>query len=127
MAVPLVGFNSFATAAPLVDKSVLVSEQYIAIAILRLLELERSVVEGAGASGLASLLQGLLPDLKGKKVVIPLCGANIDISTLGRVVERALAADGRLIKLCVTISDRPGGLAEFCHLISSMGASIKDI
>ncbi len=104
-----------------------VSESFIAIAILRLLELERAVVEGAGATGLACVLQGLLPELKGKKVVIPLCGGNIDTSILGRVVERALVADGRLMKLWVTISDRPGSLAEFCRLISTAGASIKDI
>jgi threonine dehydratase len=49
-------------------------------------------------------LQGLLPELKGKKVVIPICGGNIDTSILGRVLERALVADSRLIKLWVTIS-----------------------
>ena len=48
-------------------------------------------------------------------------------TVLGRVLERALVADGRLIKLWVTISDRPGSLAEFCKLISSYGASIKDM
>ena len=127
LAVPLIGFNSFATAAPYVDKTVLVSEQYIAIAILKLLELEKAVVEGAGACGLACVLQGLLPELKGKKVVIPVCGANIDTSILGRVLERALVAEGRLLKLWVTISDRPGSLADFCRLCSNLGASIKDI
>jgi threonine dehydratase len=127
LAVPMIGFNSFATASPLVDKTVCVSEEFIAIAILRLLELEKAVVEGAGACGLACVLAGLLPELKGKKVVIPVCGANIDTSILGRVLERALVADGRLIKLWVTISDRMGSLAEFCRLCSLMGASIKDI
>ncbi len=58
LAVSMVGVNSFATAAPLVDKSVTVLEEYIAIAILRLLELEKAVVEGAGATGLAACLQG---------------------------------------------------------------------
>ena len=56
------------------------SEEYIAIAILRLLELEKAVVEGAGATGFAAVLQGLLPELKGKKVVIPVCGGNIDVN-----------------------------------------------
>jgi threonine dehydratase len=68
-----------------------------------------------------------VPELKGKKVVIPLCGGNIDTSILGRVVERALVADGRLIKLWVTISDRRGSLAEFCKIAASANASIKDI
>ncbi|CAF0704517.1 unnamed protein product [Brachionus calyciflorus] len=127
LAVPVVGVNSFASAHKLVDKCVCVQEEFIAIAILRLLELEKAVVEGAGACGFAAILQGLLPELKGKRVVIPLCGGNIDTSILGRVLERALVADGRLIKIWVTISDRPGSLAEFCKLISSQGASIKDI
>ncbi|CAF0848659.1 unnamed protein product [Brachionus calyciflorus] len=127
LAVPLVGVNSYASAHKLVDKCVRVKEEFIAIAILRLLELEKAVVEGAGACGFAAIVQGLLPELKGKRVVIPLCGGNIDTSILGRVLERALVADGRLIKIWVTILDRPGGLTEFCKLISSNGASIKDI
>lgn len=65
--------------------------------------------------------------MKGKKVVIPLCGGNIDTTVLGRVLERALVIDSRLLKMLVTISDRPGGLAEFCATISNMGGSIKDI
>jgi len=91
------------------------------------LELEKAVVEGAGAVGFAAVLQGLLPELKGKKVIIPLCGGNIDTSVLGRVLERALVNDSRIIKMLVTISDRQGSLAEFCKLVSVQGGSIKDI
>ncbi|UJR28484.1 hypothetical protein I4U23_009722 [Adineta vaga] len=127
LAVPLVGGNAFATASPLIDKVVCVSEEYIAIAILRLVEMEKAVVEGAGAAGLAAVLQGLLPELKGKKVVIPLCGGNIDTTVLGRVLERGLVADKRLLKIWLTVSDRPGSLAQMCKLFSSAGASVKDI
>jgi len=127
LAVPVVGVNSFATANKLVDKCVAVSEEYIAISILRLIELEKAVVEGAGACGFAAILQGLLPELTGKKVVIPLCGGNIDTTILGRVLERGLVADSRLIKCWVTISDRPGSLAELCKLFASKGASVKDM
>ncbi|CAA9994863.1 unnamed protein product [Nesidiocoris tenuis] len=127
LAVPLVGYNAFATAAPLIDKMVVVKEEWIAIAILRLVELEKCVVEGAGASGLAAILAGLLDDLKGKRVVIPLCGGNIDTTILGRCLERGLAVDGRLLKFCVTVSDRPGGIADLCQLVSRTGVSIKDI
>ncbi|CAF1225444.1 unnamed protein product [Rotaria magnacalcarata] len=127
LAVSLVGANAFATAAPLVDKVVSVSEEYIAIAILRLVEMEKAVVEGAGAAGLAAILQGLLPELKGKKVVIPLCGGNIDTTVLGRVLERGLVADKRLVKVWLTVSDRPGSLAQMCKLFSTAGASVKDI
>jgi threonine dehydratase len=53
----------------------------------------------------------LLPELEGKRVVVPLCGGNVDTPVLGRVIERGLAADGRLIRFEATVSDRPGGIA----------------
>ncbi|XP_070562847.1 L-threonine ammonia-lyase-like [Ptychodera flava] len=127
LAVPTVGVNAFATARPLVDKVVTVSEDYIALAILRLIELEKAVVEGAGATGLAAILAGKLPELEGKKVVIPLCGGNIDTAVLGRCIERGLAADGRLCRFIVQVSDRPGGIAELTKLIADAGVSLKDI
>lgn len=67
LAVPKVGYNAFVTALPLIDKMVVVKEEWIALAILRLVEEEKCVVEGAGASGLAAILAGQLPELKGKK------------------------------------------------------------
>ena len=127
LAVAKVGKNAFETARPLVDKVLLVSEHHLALSILRLLELEKSVVEGAGAAGLAACLAGLVPHLKGKKVVLPLCGGNIDSSTLGRILERGLAHDGRLCRLTVTISDRPGGLARFASIVGEEGGSIIEI
>ncbi|XP_077865591.1 L-threonine ammonia-lyase-like [Saccoglossus kowalevskii] len=127
LAVPTVGVNAFATAKPLIDKMVTVSEDLIALAILRLIELEKAVVEGAGATGLAAVLGDRLPELKGKKVVIPLCGGNIDTAVLGRCIERGLAADGRLCRFTVTVSDRPGGIAELTRLIADVGVSLKDI
>ena len=60
-----IGCNAFATAAPLIDKVLVVDEDFIAISILRLIEVEKSVVEGAGATGLAALIQGLCPELQG--------------------------------------------------------------
>lgn len=127
LAVPMVGVNAFATGKNLIDKIVTVSEEWIALAILRLIELEKAVVEGAGAAGLAAILANKLPELKGKRVVIPLCGGNIDTTVLGRCLDRGLAADGRLVKYTVTVSDRPGGIAELTRLLSSLGVSIKDI
>ena len=67
LTVPTVGVNALATGAPLIDKIVTVSEAWISIAILRLIELEKAVVEGAGATGLAAVMAGLLPELKGKR------------------------------------------------------------
>ncbi|XP_048761123.1 L-threonine ammonia-lyase-like [Ostrea edulis] len=127
LAVPTVGVNAFVTAKDVVDRMVIVKEEYIALAILRLVELEKAIVEGAGATGLAAILEGLLPELKKKKVVVALCGGNIDTTALGRVIERGLAADGRLIRFVVTVSDRPGGIAELTKLMAEVGVSIKDI
>jgi len=127
LAVPQVGKHAFAIARKLVDKTVLVGEHDIALAILRLVELEKAVVEGAGAAPLAACLAGLVPELKGKNVVLPLCGGNIDTPILGRVLERGLAAAGRFYRFSTTISDRPGGLARFAGLLAETGASILEI
>lgn len=56
------------------------------------------------------------------RVVIPLCGGNIDSTVLGRCIDRGLAADGRLCRFIVTVSDRPGGIAELTRLLASLGA-----
>lgn len=127
LSVPQVGENAFRIARSRVDRTVLVGEHAIALAILRLLELEKAVVEGAGAAPLAACLAGLVPELKGKNVALPLCGGNIDTPILGRVLERGLASDGRLYQFRATISDRPGGLARFAGLIAEAGASIIEI
>ena len=127
LSVPKVGDNAFALARGLVSRTVLVSEHELARAVLRLMELEKAVVEGAGAAPLAACLGGLVPELKGKKVVLPLCGGNIDLNALDRVIERGLASEGRLCRFSTTISDRPGGLARFAGLIAEEGASIIDI
>ena len=108
----------------------MVNEKQISLAVLRLIENEKMVVEGGGCSGLAALLPGSAldrSDLKGKNIVIPLCGGNSDTTVLGRVLERGLAADCRLSNFYVTVSDRPGGIANLTALLSEMGASIKDI
>ncbi|KAL5253145.1 hypothetical protein ACHWQZ_G013056 [Mnemiopsis leidyi] len=127
LAVPTVGLNAFVTAQPLVDKIVTVSEKAIALAILRLIEMEKAVVEGSGVVGLAALLDGLLPELKGKKVVTILCGGNIDTTVLGRCLERGLAADGRLLSFTVVVKDAPGGMNSLTQVLTESGASIKDI
>jgi len=127
LAVPAAGANAFEIAREVVDQFVLVSENEIALAILRILELEKSVVEGAAASTLAALLSGKLPDLVGKRVVLPFCGGNIDPGVLNRVIERGLVADGRLFRFIATISDRPGGLAALTRVIAGTGASVKEI
>jgi threonine dehydratase len=127
LAIPQVGANAFQIARPLVDLTVTVTEEEIALAILRLVELEKSVVEGAAATPLAACMSGKLKELAGKRVVLLLCGGNIDPNVLSRVIERGLVADGRLGRFTAVISDRPGGLADLAAQIASTGVSVKQI
>ena len=127
LAVAQAGTQAFAILQRVLDRVVTVDEAAIALAILRLIELEKSVVEGAGAAPLAAFLSGKLDDLKGRDVVLVLCGGNIDLTMLDRVIEIGLVADGRLSRFSCTISDRPGGLARLAEVIASTGASIKEI
>src|SRR6476659_3835979 len=127
LAIAQVGANAFATAAPLIDRILVVTEEQIAVSILRIVELEKGVVEGAAATPLAACLSGQLPELAGKRVVLLLCGGNIDPNVLSRVIERGLVADGRLCRFAAVISDRPGGLADLTTQIASTGASIKQV
>ena len=122
-----VGANSFKLARRRVDQVIRVSEESIALAILRMVELEKTVVEGAAAAPLAAMMAGQLPALRGKRVALIVCGGNIDPAILSRVIEKGLVHDGRLTRFTAKISDRPGGLAVLCRVIAEAGASIKDI
>ncbi|HSU86901.1 MAG TPA: threonine ammonia-lyase [Chthoniobacterales bacterium] len=127
LAIAEVGSNAFEIARQHTDKAVLVTEEQIALAILRIVELEKDVVEGAAATTLAACLSGQLPELAGKRVVLLLCGGNIDPNVLSRVIERGLVADGRLSRFTAVISDRPGGLADLTAQIAAAGASINQV
>ena len=122
-----VGKNAFELARTRIDQVVSVGEDAIALAILRMLELEKTVVEGAAAVPLAAMMAGKLPRLAGKRVALIVGGGNIDPAILSRVIEKGLVHDGRLTRFTAVISDRPGGLAELCRVIASSGASVKDI
>ena len=121
------GANAFALARNRVDRVVRVPERWISLAILRMLELEKTVVEGAAATPLAAMMSGRIGGLAGKRVALVVCGGNIDPAILSRVIEKGLVRDGRLTRFTATISDRPGGLAELCRVIAASGASIKDV
>jgi threonine dehydratase len=110
----------------LVDRVMLVDEGQIALSVLRLLELEKTVVEGAGAVPLAAAMNPAM-DLAGKTVVLCLCGGNIDVTTIARVIDRGLAADGRLCRVYARLLDRPGALANFASVLASTGASVQDV
>lgn len=127
LAVGRVGARAFALGVPLIDRVVAVDEAALALAIYRLMELEKSVVEGAGAAPLAALLAGALPETRGRCTVLVLAGGNIDLTLLDRVIEKGLVHDGRLCRFTARISDRPGGLARLASVIAATGASIHDI
>ncbi len=104
-----------------------IEEEWLALAILRLAELEKCVVEGAGAAGLAALLCGRLPELRKRRVVLILSGGNIDPLAHSRVIERGLAADGRIYRFDALISDRPGGLAHLSGVLAAAEANVTEI
>jgi threonine dehydratase len=109
-----------------VDTIVTTSEAEIARAILLLLENEKTVVEGAAATPLAALLNRPL-GLKGQTVVLVLSGGNIDVNVIARVIEKGLVQEGRLVRLSLIISDRPGALARVSTLVADQGANIQEI
>jgi len=127
LAVGRVGERAFALAAPRVDRVLAVDEQLLSLAVLRLLELEKTSCEGAGAAALAAIMGAAGQDLKGLKVVLLLCGGNIDPTVLHRVIDHGLAVDGRLWRFTATVSDRPGGMARLTQVIADAGASVLEI
>jgi threonine dehydratase len=126
LAVAEVGRLCFDIARETIDDLLLVDEAAIARAILRLLELEKTVIEGAGAVPLAAAMDPAF-DLTGKKVVLLLCGGNIDMSMISKVIDRGLAADGRLCRIVAHVSDRPGSLAQLTKVLGATGASVKEV
>jgi threonine dehydratase len=109
----------------LVDEIVTVDEDEIASAILMLLEREKTLAEGAGAAALAALLQHRT-SLHGAHTAVLVCGGNIDVTLLSRIIERGLVQDGRLIRLRIHLLDKPGALHELTRLIASHRANIVD-
>jgi threonine dehydratase len=109
-----------------VDDVVTVDEEEIAAAILFLLEREKTLAEGAGAAGVAALLQRKT-GLEGKKVVALVCGGNIDVNFLSLIIERGLVKDGRLVRLRVRIRDYPGGLHGITGLLADARTNILSI
>ena len=125
IAVKTAGSNTFPIVRELVDEVVLVEEEEIAQAIVSLLERNKLMVEGAGAVGLAAVLNGKVR-LKGKTVAL-LSGGNIDVKTIAVVVERGLLAAGRYLKLKVELDDVPGALARLAAVIAETRANISII
>ena len=109
-----------------VDEIVTVDEDEIAAAILVLLEREKTLAEGAGATGLAALLQRRTSLPQGARTAVLVCGGNIDVTLLSRIIERGLVQDGRMIRLRIHLLDRAGALQELTKIIAEHGVNIVD-
>jgi threonine dehydratase len=120
------GEKTFALIQKYVDDIVCCDDEETANAILRLLEREKTVAEGAGAITLAAALNRKL-DLAGHRVALVIGGGNIDVNLVSRIIERGLVKDGRLVRLMVTIPDRPGSLAPLMQLIAQRRANVVEI
>ncbi len=104
----------------------LVKEETIESAIVALIEIEKTVAEGAGAAGLAALLEHR-ERFAGRRVGIPVCGGNIDTRVLSAVLMRGLVRDGRLVRLRVVMPDIAGSLAKVAALIGEAGGNIVEV
>ena len=125
IAVRRAGDITFPVVERYVDEIVTVDEDEIASAILVLLEREKTLAEGAGATALAALLQKKTT-LKNEHTAVLVGGGNIDVTLLARIIERGLVQDGRLIRLRIHLLDKPGALAELTRLIANHRANIVD-
>ncbi len=110
----------------LVDDLVLVDEGDIEQAVLMLLEIEKTLVEGAGAAGLAALLR--YPErFRGRKIGLVLCGGNIDPLLLAAIIERGMVRSGRLARIRVSVRDVPGALARITATVAEAGANVEEV
>ena len=126
LAVRDVGELPLRLARTLVDEVLLVDEETIERAIVQFVEIEKTVAEGAGAAGLAALLQ-YPARFAGKRVGIPICGGNIDARLLADVLMRGLVRDGRMVRLQVTMPDISGALAKVAAMIGDAGGNIVEV
>jgi threonine dehydratase len=115
-----------ALVAALVDDIMLVSEIDLECALAQLITIEKTVVEGAGAAGLAAVLSDPAR-FAGKRVGIVLSGGNLDTRLLAGVLTRDLARQGRISQLIINLQDRPGQLARVSHVLAQAGANVVEV
>ncbi|NXA49551.1 LTHAD lyase, partial [Nothocercus julius] len=121
------GSNSLQLTGKLVDKVVAVREEDILISMLRLLEYERATVDAEGAIGLAALIAGKLPELKGKRVAVAICSGNVELHLLQQCIARALTLDNRVCRFSLVLSDCPGDIAKLLELLAREEARVLDL
>jgi len=113
-----------------VDASYSVDDEKMAWAILQLMEKARVIAEGAGALPLALFDQLYQKDpkkFKGKKIILVICGGNIDVNLLERIIDRGLIESHRRVRISIAISDRPGVLHQLTKIIKDVGANILEV
>ena len=126
IAVKTPGENTYEIIREYVDDIVTVSEDEISAAILTLMEKQKLVAEGAGATPVAAALFNKLP-IEGKKTVCLVSGGNIDVNILSRVITRGLVTGGRLAHLVVNLEDKPGQLKRVIDIVSKCGANVVSV
>lgn len=109
------------------DKIVSVTDDQVSAAILALIEKQKMIAEGAGAVGLAAVMFGKIPDIKGKKVVCLISGGNIDVTILSRVINRGLLMSGRQCSLTLELLDKPGQLVGVSTVIAQCGGNVTAV
>ena len=127
ISVARVGAHTFPYCRKFVDDIVTVDDDEIAQAIMTLLEQEKLLAEGAGAVGVAALMNGRIDGISGKRVVVIVSGGNIDTNDLTKFLERGLEQDGRLANLRVIAPDKPGSVADVARIIAGNYANILQI
>ena len=126
IAVKTPGENTYEMICKYVDDIVTVSEDEIATAILSLIEKQKLIAEGAGATPVAAAIFNKLP-IKGKKTVCLVSGGNIDVNILSRVITRGQITTGRKADLVIALDDRPGQLRQVSEIVSSCGANVVGV
>lgn len=126
IAIKYPGEMTYELCSKYVDQFAAVSEDEIAMAMLSLMEKQKLVSEGAGAVSVAAAMFNKFP-LKGKKVCAVISGGNIDVNILSRVINRALAAYGRLTSITVELLDKPGRLKDVLAIIAKKGANVIEV
>ncbi|VVC90595.1 unnamed protein product [Leptidea sinapis] len=123
----IVGSNAFASLKGRLDRMLVVDESYIAKAIITMLERERLVADGAGVCALAAVMQGLVPELRGKRAVCIISSGNIDSGRLSRTIQRGLGSSGRMLRFAVAVADQPTGLEKLAKTIAEERTVLKSL
>lgn len=123
IAVKEAGVNTFEMCSQYVDEIVTVTDDEISAAILALIEKQKLIAEGAGATPVAAVMFNKLP-VDGKKVVCLVSGGNIDVTSLNRVITRGMAVGGRMSTMTLELVDQPGQLSAVCNIIAREGGNV---